>query len=102
VIEAPRGTPFYHYFVDEHGSIEKANLIIASGQNNQAMKHAVTQVAKQHVRGKELEVSMLNKVEAAVRCYDPCPSCSTHTLGQMPLRVQLFDAENQLQCQISR
>jgi len=102
VIEAPRGTLFHHYFVDEHGGIEKVNLIIASGQNNQAMNQAVTQVAKQHVRGKNLEESMLNKVEAAIRCYDPCLSCSTHALGQMPLRVQLFDAKHQLLNEISR
>lgn len=102
VIEAPRGTLFHHYFVDEHGGIEKVNLIIASGQNNQAMNQAVTRAAREHVRGNALEEAMLNKVEAAIRCYDPCLSCSTHALGQMPLRVQLYDVEKRLLCEISR
>ena len=102
VIEAPRGTLFHHYFVDEHGGIEKINLIIASGQNNNAMNQAVAQVARQHVRGNDLNESMLNKVEAAVRCYDPCLSCSTHALGQMPLEVELYDAEQKLVDRIRR
>lgn len=92
VIEAPRGTLFHHYMVDESGGIERVNLIVASGQNNYAMNKAVTEVAMQHVDGANLTEPMLNKVEAAVRCYDPCLSCSTHAIGQMPLRIELIDA----------
>jgi NAD-reducing hydrogenase large subunit len=102
VIEAPRGTLYHHYFVDEHGSIEKINLIIASGQNNQAMNQSVAQVARQHVRGTEIQESMLNMVEAAIRCYDPCLSCSTHAIGQMPLRIELYDDNHQLLDQVGR
>jgi NAD-reducing hydrogenase large subunit len=96
VIEAPRGTLFHHYMVDETGGIERVNLIVASGQNNFAMNRAVTEVALQHVDGAHLTEPMLNKVEAAVRCYDPCLSCSTHALGQMPLRIELFGAGGEL------
>jgi NAD-reducing hydrogenase large subunit len=102
VIEAPRGTLFHHYFVDDHGGIERVNLIIASGQNNNAMNRAVTQVAKANVKGNQLEESMLNMVEAAVRCYDPCLSCSTHAIGQMPLRVELYDASHTLIDEVGR
>lgn len=96
VIEAPRGTLFHHYMVDDHGGIERVNLIIASGQNNSAMNQAVAQVARKYVDGNKLEEAMLNKVEAAIRCYDPCLSCSTHALGRMPLRIELYDCQHQL------
>ncbi len=90
VIEAPRGTLFHHYWVDENGRIEKVNLIVATGHNNLAMNRAVLSVAKKYVKGNELKEGMLNRVEAAIRCYDPCLSCSTHAVGQMPLHVQLI------------
>lgn len=93
VIEAPRGTLFHHYVVDERGSIERVNMIVASGQNNDAMNKAVTDIAKRYVQGTSLVEPMLNKVEAAVRCYDPCLSCSTHAVGQMPLVVDLLGAD---------
>jgi NAD-reducing hydrogenase large subunit len=89
VIEAPRGTLFHHYWVDENGRIEKVNLIVATGHNNLAMNRSVLAVAQQYVKGNQLQEGMLNRVEAAIRCYDPCLSCSTHAVGQMPLLVQL-------------
>ncbi len=92
VIEAPRGTLFHHYWVDEHGRIEKVNLIVATGHNNLARNRAVLAVAQKYVKGSRLQEGMLNRVEAAIRCYDPCLSCSTHAAGQMPLHVDLVDA----------
>lgn len=92
VIEAPRGTLWHHYWTDEDGVITKANLIVATGNNNWAMNTAVNLVAKAFVDGKNLTEGMLNRVEAAIRCYDPCLSCSTHALGQMPLIVDIVDA----------
>ncbi len=59
------------------------NLIIATGQNNLAMNRSVLQVAKHFVHGNRLTPGMLNRVEAVIRCYDPCLSCSTHAFGQM-------------------
>ena len=91
VIEAPRGTLFHHYWVDEYGRIEKANLIVATGHNNLAMNHAVRVIADKYVKARELKEGMLNRVEAAIRCYDPCLSCSTHAVGKMPLVVELVD-----------
>ena len=90
VSEAPRGTLMHHYKVDQNGLVEWANLVIATGHNNMAMNRAVLQVARKHVKADRLEESMLNRVEAVIRCYDPCLSCSTHALGQMALRVQLL------------
>ncbi|WP_072621265.1 Ni/Fe hydrogenase subunit alpha [Spirulina major] len=90
VSEAPRGTLFHHYQVDENGLLEKVNLIIATGQNNLAMNQTVTQIAKHYIHGNEIPEGMLNRVEAGIRCFDPCLSCSTHAAGQMPLHVQLL------------
>jgi NAD-reducing hydrogenase large subunit len=67
--------------IDEQGLIRWANLVIATGLNNLAMNRSVLQVAKPFVRGKHLAPAMLNRVEAVIRCCDPCLSCSTHALG---------------------
>jgi len=90
VAEAPRGTLIHHYRIDEHGLIVWANLIIATGHNNLAMNRGVFQVARHFVDGNRLQEGMLNRVEAVIRAYDPCLSCSTHALGKMPLRIQLL------------
>jgi NAD-reducing hydrogenase large subunit len=95
VSEAPRGTLFHHYKVDENGLIEKVNLIIATGQNNLAMNKTVAQIAKHYIHDNEIPEGMLNRVEAGIRAFDPCLSCSTHAAGQMPLHVQLIGADGQ-------
>ncbi len=100
--EAPRGTLFHHYKIDEQGLVRWANLIIATGQNNLAMNRSVLQVAKHFVRGNQLLPGMLNRVEAVIRTYDPCLSCSTHAVGQMALRIQLVDPEGNIADQIVR
>ena len=102
VIEAPRGTLFHHYWTDHTGRITKANLIVATGGNNWAMNKAVDLVAKEFVDGNNLTEGMLNRVEAAIRCYDPCLSCSTHAWGQMPLVVELYSSEGELLDQVRR
>ncbi len=96
VSEAPRGTLFHHYQVDENGLLRKINLIIATGQNNLAMNRTVAQIAKHYVKGPNIPEPLLNRVEAGIRTFDPCLSCSTHAAGEMPLVVQLFDARGRL------
>lgn len=96
ISEAPRGTLFHHYRVDANGLIEQVNLIIATGQNNRAMNRTITQVARHYLHDGNLSEAMLNRVEAGIRCYDPCLSCSTHAAGQMPLHIQLLDAAGEL------
>ncbi|MGL6284195.1 MAG: Ni/Fe hydrogenase subunit alpha [Microcoleaceae cyanobacterium] len=93
VSEAPRGTLFHHYQVDENGILEKVNLIIATGQNNLAMNKTVTQIAKHYIHNNDIPEEMLNRVEAGIRCYDPCLSCSTHAAGQMPLHIELLGVD---------
>ena len=92
VIEAPRGTLFHHYRVDENDQIEMANLIVATTNNNDAMNASVRKVARDYLSGTEITEGLLNRVEVAIRAYDPCLSCATHALGQMPLRIDLYDA----------
>jgi NAD-reducing hydrogenase large subunit len=66
------------------------------------MIRSVLQVAKHFVRGNNLLPGMLNRVEAVIRTYDPCLSCSTHAMGQMPLRIQLVDAAGQVTAEVTR
>ncbi|WP_129628800.1 Ni/Fe hydrogenase subunit alpha [Candidatus Oscillochloris fontis] len=90
ISEAPRGSLIHHYQVDEHGLITRVNLIIATGQNNLAMNRTVAQIARRFVRGTNIPEGMLNRVEAGIRAFDPCLSCSTHAAGQMALDVRLI------------
>jgi NAD-reducing hydrogenase large subunit len=93
VVEAPRGTLFHHYWADRNGQLQRVNLIVATGHNNWAMSKAVDSVAKTYMNGQPVREGLLNRVEAAIRAYDPCLSCSTHALGQMPIVVDVVDAE---------
>ena len=90
VVEAPRGTLIHHYKVDEEGLMTWANLIVATGNNNLAMNRGVLQVAKRFITGDKISEGALNRVEAVIRAFDPCLSCSTHALGRMTLPIQLL------------
>jgi NAD-reducing hydrogenase large subunit len=96
ISEAPRGTLIHHYRVDRDGLVTYANLIIATGHNNLAMERGVLQVARRFVKGDQLQEGMLNRVEALIRAFDPCFSCSTHAAGQMPLHVRLVTRDGSL------
>lgn len=92
LIEAPRGTLFHHYKVDENDQITMANLIVSTTHNNEPMNFAVRKVAQDHLSGvPKITEGLLNHIEVAIRAYDPCLSCATHAMGQMPLKVTLFD-----------
>ena len=97
IIEAPRGTLIHHYKVDEKGSITKCNLIVSTTHNNEPMNRAVRWVAQNVLdEQKEITDGMLNQVEVAIRAYDPCLSCATHSMGQMPLVLEVLDAQGKL------
>jgi NAD-reducing hydrogenase large subunit len=102
VSEAPRGTLFHHYQVDEHGLLTRVNLLIATGQNNLAMNRAVAQIAHHYIHGPKIPEGLLNRVEAGVRAFDPCLSCSTHAAGQMPLHVRLIGPGGELLDEVRR
>ena len=100
--EAPRGTLFHDYTVDADGILKKVNLIIATGQNNLAMNRTVAQIAKHYLHGNEIPEAMLNRIEHGIRCYDPCLSCSTHAIGQMPLHVELVGPGGDILDEVTR
>ena len=102
ILEAPRGTLIHDYYADENGRLERVNLIVSTGHNNYAMSKAVDMVAKEYVHGPEVKEGMLNRVEHAIRAHDPCLSCSTHAVGQMPLEIEIFDAEGKLSQTLKR
>ncbi len=92
LIEAPRGTLFHHYKINENDQIVMANLIVSTTNNNQAMNNAVLQVAQRIFNGKKkVTEGMTNAIEVAIRAYDPCLSCATHAFGQMPLEIEFVE-----------
>ncbi|MGC9398553.1 MAG: Ni/Fe hydrogenase subunit alpha [Anaerolineae bacterium] len=95
-LEAPRGTLFHHYWTNEQGVIERVNMIVATAGNAYSMNHAVNMVAKRYVDGTKLTEGMLNRVEAAIRAHDPCLSCSTHAMGQMPMHIELHGPDGEV------
>ena len=93
IIEAPRGTLIHDYDVGDDDLVTRCNLIVSTTHNNQAMNEAVRAVARDYLDGHELTEGLLNHIEVAIRAYDPCLSCATHALGQMPLDVTLLGAD---------
>ena len=95
VIEAPRGTLFNHYEINDDGIVEKASLIVSTTNNNQAMNESIRKVANQYLDGNQLTEALLNQIEVAIRAYDPCLSCATHAMGKMPLQIRLINEKNE-------
>ena len=96
LIEAPRGTLYHHYKVDKNDQITMANLIVSTTHNNEPMNRAVRNIARDYLSGNEITEGLLNHIEVGIRAYDPCLSCATHAMGQMPLIVELYDCEDKL------
>jgi NAD-reducing hydrogenase large subunit len=102
VSEAPRGTLFHDYRVDEDGLMTGVRMIIATGHNNLAMNRTIGQIARAFVKGPDVAEGALNRIEAGIRAYDPCLSCSTHAVGQMPLQLRIVAADGTLLREIDR
>ena len=102
MIEAPRGVLHHSYRVDENGKILWASNVVATGHNNNAMNRGVFQVAQAFVKNGRFTEGGLNRMEAVIRCFDPCLSCSTHAFGQMPLAVTLVDAGGKIVDRVMR
>jgi len=97
IIEAPRGTLFHDYEINDDDQIIKCNLIVSTTNNNQPMNEAVNYIAKAMINGKpEISEPMLNAIEVGIRAYDPCLSCATHAYGEMPLEVTLVDSNGKI------
>jgi len=99
IVEAPRGTLTHHYAADENGQVTKANIIVATIQNNPSMEMGIQKVAKDYIKpGVEVDDSIFNLMEMVIRCYDPCLSCATHEMdSQMKLStLEVYDSEGHL------
>jgi len=96
LIEAPRGTLFHHYRINENDQVTMANLIVATTNNNEPMNRAVQKVTEQYFDGREITEGLLNRIEVAIRAYDPCLSCATHAVGKMPLVVELVNTKGEI------
>ncbi len=96
--EAPRGTLFHNYLVGRDGIIQRVDMLIATGQNNLSMNRTIRQIAMHYIGDPETEITegILNRIEAGIRCFDPCLSCSTHAIGMMPLTVSYVDSEGRV------
>jgi len=101
-IDAPRGVLNHHYKVDENGKMTWASLVVATGHNNKAMNKGVLQASKAYVKDGKFTEGALNRIEAVVRTFDPCLSCSTHAFGQMPLVVTLLSANGEVVDRVAR
>lgn len=86
-VEAPRGTLIHDYEIDDKGIVRAANLIVATQQNYALINRSIEQAARSHVIDRPEDAALMNAVEFAIRCYDPCLSCATHAIGGMPLEV---------------
>ena len=100
--EAPRGTLFHHYWVNEDGVLQKVNMLIATGQNNLAMNRTINQIAARYIDGSTITEGILNRIEAGIRMFDPCLSCSTHADGRMALHVQVLNPDGSLRTELRR
>ena len=96
MIEAPRGTLIHDYDVGDDDLVTRCNLIVSTTHNNQAMNEGVRAVARDYLSGHELTEGLLNHIEVVIRAYDPCLSCATHALGQMPLDVTLLGRDGEV------
>jgi NAD-reducing hydrogenase large subunit len=96
IIEAPRGTLIHDYDVGDDDLVTRCNLIVSTTHNNQAMNEAVRSVAREYLSGHDITEGLLNHIEVAIRAYDPCLSCATHALGQMPLDVSVISADGRV------
>jgi len=99
IVEASRGTLTHHYACDENGLVTKANIVVATIQNNPAMEMGIQKVAKDYIKpGVEVDDKIFNLMEMVIRAYDPCLSCATHEIdSQMRLAtLEVYDSEGHL------
>jgi F420-non-reducing hydrogenase large subunit len=99
IVEASRGTLTHHYACDDNGQVTKANIVVATIQNNPAMEMGIQKVAKDYIKpGVEVDDKIFNLMEMVIRAYDPCLSCATHTIdSQMRLAtLEVYDSEGHL------
>ena len=91
-VEAPRGTLIHDYETDANGLLTNVNLIVGTTHNNAPINMSVKKAATDLIKGGTYGEEVLNKVEMAIRAYDPCFSCATHRLdGRFAVQLTIVD-----------
>jgi F420-non-reducing hydrogenase large subunit len=91
-VEAPRGTLIHDYETDANGIVKNVNLIVGTTHNNAPINMSVKKTAKSLIKEGKYDQGILNRLEMAIRAYDPCLSCATHKLdGTLPVKVEIVD-----------
>jgi len=97
VVEAPRGTLYHDYIVNDEGLITKLNLVVSTVQNNPGMCMSIKKAAQKLIKNGEISEGILNRVEMAFRAYDPCLACATHSMiGRMPMEITIYNSEKKV------
>lgn len=78
VIEAPRGTLLHHYYVNNHNSLDRIKLFVATEFNIPIINEMITNYAKELFERKGDINLVKNNVQRIIRAFDPCISCATH------------------------
>jgi coenzyme F420-reducing hydrogenase alpha subunit len=92
IVEAPRGTLIHHYKADKKGTVVSANIIPGTTHNGLAINKTVKLAVESVLKKGRINKLDLNKIEMAIRAYDPCLGCATHTV-KIPLKVRIFKGE---------
>ena len=96
-VEAPRGTLIHDYQTDDDGLITDVNLIVGTTHNNAPINMSVKQTAQTLIKDGKYDEAILNKVEMAIRAYDPCLSCATHKLdGSIAVKLEIRDSQGKV------
>jgi len=96
-VEAPRGTLIHDYTTDDNGMLTNVNLIVGTTHNNAPINMSVKQAAKSLIRDGKYDQGLLNRVEMAIRAYDPCLSCATHKFdGTLAVKIDIYDHQGRL------
>ena len=92
-VEAPRGTLIHDYETDADGILTNVNLIVGTTHNNAAINMSVRKTATDLIRNGRYDAEVLNTIEMAIRAYDPCFSCATHSFdGTLAVKLTLLDS----------
>jgi F420-non-reducing hydrogenase large subunit len=103
IVEAARGTLIHRYALDKDALVTNADLVVATTNNCGAINMSIRDAARGLIHGDKVDDGVLNRVEMAFRAYDPCFGCATHfAVGQMPLTLNVYDADRKLVRTISR
>jgi len=96
-VEAPRGTLIHDYATNKDGLVTDCNLIVGTTHNNAAINMSVKRAAKDLIKAGKYDQGTLNRVEMAIRAYDPCLSCATHLLdGRIAVKLTILDADGRI------